>query len=106
MVIPKFRVEQSTEVTVNLDLSTVVDPKKADLSSMTTTKDVALTQLTHNVVFEVDEDGGAKECPCHNKKHIWDPMNFVVDHPFLFYVLDKINESIVVIGRYINPNSK
>ncbi|KAJ6654695.1 hypothetical protein lerEdw1_006656 [Lerista edwardsae] len=106
VVIPKFRVEQSIDVNTYLDLSNVTDPKKADLSATTTTKDIALTQLVHDTVIEVDEEGGEKACNCSKKKHVWDTLQLVADHPFIYYVLHKSTKSIVIFGRFSKPESR
>lgn len=106
VILPKFSVQKSIEVNTYLDLSNVTDPKKADLSASTTTKDIALTHLVHDTFIEIDEEGGGKACNCSKKKHAWNALQFVADHPFIYYVLHKRTKSIVIFGRFSKPDSR
>ncbi|XP_077788755.1 serpin B3-like [Podarcis muralis] len=99
VALPKFSSEKRTEI----DL---VDRKKGDFSGATTTENVVLTQFIHNALFEVDEEGGeeaeAVHCP-KDRRPRREPVKILANHPFLFYVLHKRTQSILVLGRFAKP---
>ncbi|XP_033010507.1 serpin B3-like [Lacerta agilis] len=99
VALPKFSLEKRTEI----DL---IDRKKGDFSGATTTENVVLTQFIHNALFEVDEEGGeeaeAVHCPKDRRPH-QEPVEFRANHSFVFYVLHKHTQSILVLGRFAKP---
>ncbi|XP_060100349.1 serpin B3-like [Heteronotia binoei] len=106
VAIPKFSIEKTAEADKYLNLSQISDSENSDFSGATTVRGVAVSQLVHDTFFEVAEEGGdepaAKEGQASKRQH-HDPVHFVADHPFLFYVLHKNTQSIVLFGRFCKP---
>ncbi|KAL8182584.1 UNVERIFIED_CONTAM: hypothetical protein K2H54_058432 [Gekko kuhli] len=106
VAIPKFSIEKTTDADKYLNLSQITDSEKADISGAVTVHGVALSQLVHDTFFEADEEG-AKE-PAAKEEQVSKgqrsgPVRFVADHPFLFYVLHKFTQSIIIFGRFSKP---
>nr|XP_056710834.1 leukocyte elastase inhibitor-like [Euleptes europaea] len=98
VAIPKFRMEKTAEADKYLNVSQINDAEKADFSGAMAVHGVALSQLVHDTLFEVDEEGGKE--PATKKAQY---QHFVADHPFLFYVLHKFTHSIIIFGRFSKP---
>ncbi|XP_062986360.1 leukocyte elastase inhibitor-like [Elgaria multicarinata webbii] len=104
VVIPKFSLEKSLEVNAYLDLSTLTDPQNPNFSKATTTEGVALTQLVHDMFIEIDEEGCKKAPPCPRDKHqCRKPLKFIAIHPFIFYVLHKVTQTLIALGKFTKP---
>ncbi|XP_042322266.1 serpin B3-like isoform X3 [Sceloporus undulatus] len=104
--IPKFKLEKSYYINEYLDLCDLSDPEKADFSQATTTEGVALTQLVHDAFIEIDEEGGeeAEDCRCpRDRRPCRESLEFVADHPFLYFTLHNCTQSIIALGRFAKP---
>lgn len=103
--IPKFSIEKGFEAIHSINLPRLSDPEQADFSGATTTKHVALTHLFHHTLVEIDEDGEEEEeAPFFPKtKDLLEPVRFEADHPFFFYILEKIFGLPIAMGRISKP---
>ncbi|XP_044280459.1 leukocyte elastase inhibitor-like [Varanus komodoensis] len=109
VLIPKFSIEKCLDANAYLDMSALTDPQKANFSRATTTTGVALSQLVHHTVIEIDEEGGEEpEAPtCHHDTYpCQEPKPFVANHPFVYYVLHKATQSLVALGKFIKPEER
>jgi serpin B len=81
----------------------------ADFSGISETAKLNITDVTHKAYVEVNEEGteaaaatgatiAATSMPLQN------PPVFKADHPFLFLILEKPNNSIIFIGRVSDPS--
>ncbi|XP_042322263.1 serpin B3-like isoform X1 [Sceloporus undulatus] len=104
--IPKFTMEKSYYLSEYLDLHDLSDPEKADFSQATTTEGVALTQLVHDAFLEIDEEGGeeaeAPRCP-RDRRPRREALEFVANHPFLYFVHHNCTQSIIALGKFAKP---
>ncbi|XP_063156277.1 serpin B4-like [Candoia aspera] len=102
--IPKFSLEKSLYLDELLDLLNLSDSERANFSGATTTEGVTLTRFLHDTFIEIDEDGGeeAGSCCFHRHSH-QEPVKFMANHPFIFYLLHKSTESILALGRFAKP---
>ncbi|KAH0617966.1 hypothetical protein JD844_016789 [Phrynosoma platyrhinos] len=104
--IPKFSLEKSLYLNEYVDLHDLSDPEKADFSQATTTEGVSLTQLVHDVFFEINEEGGEEVEAPHwpqNRRPRRESLKFVADHPFLYFVYHNCTQSIVLLGKFAKP---
>ncbi|XP_061466754.1 leukocyte elastase inhibitor-like [Rhineura floridana] len=111
VAIPKIKIEKSILVLNFLEalgLNDVSDPEKADLSGITTTEAVALSEIVHGAALEINEDGGKEPPHCPREGHHVHQacVQFVADHPFLFFVLHNCSNSILFLGRFVKPKEK
>ncbi|XP_053253547.1 serpin B3-like [Podarcis raffonei] len=108
VAIPKTRLEKSIPALKFLEalgLNNASNPEKADLSGITTTEMVAVSEIVHGVALEMDEDGGGEAPHCPRNRHPVSraDVQFVADHPFLFFILHKFTNSILFFGRLAEP---
>nr|XP_060628702.1 serpin B3-like [Anolis sagrei ordinatus] len=106
LFIPKFSLEKKFYLNQCLGLHDLSDPKKADFSQATTTEGVTLTQLVHDAFFEINEEGCEEvEDPrlCRDRRSHRKALEFMVDHPFLYFIYHKCTQSIILFGKFSKP---
>lgn len=105
VALPKFKLEyEKTLNTVLQDLGVKnVFERSADLSGITEEGKLAVSQVVHKAVIEVNEEGteasGATGIVIVPVSAIINEIRFVADHPFLFSIVDKKNDLILFQGR-------
>lgn len=108
--LPKFRFEVTlplTEVLKALGLGIAFDPGAADLSGIAEGAGLFISDVLHKAMIDVNEHGteaaaatlvaiaaAAKPEP---------PVEIRVDRPFLFLIHDRATESILFMGRVMDP---
>jgi serpin B len=109
---PKFKYEYSlglVDSLKDLGMTDAFDPTKADLSGMDGTRDLYITNILHKAIVAVDEAGteaaaatvvivGLTSAPPPEQ-----PLEFRVDRPFLFLIRDNVTNTILFMGRVMNP---
>ena len=110
VALPKFRMTSEfslAEVLKSMGMTDAFDVKEADLSGMTGKKDLFITAVLHKAFVEVNEEGteaaaatgvvvGLTAAPPRQ------PI-FQADHPFLFLIRDLRSNSILFLGRVMDP---
>lgn len=108
---PKFDFEttiDAKDVLVNLGMGDAFDPAVSDFSRMADVEDLHITDVLHKATINVDEQGteaaaatavivGITSAP------IDDPINLVVDRPFLFMIEHTPTGTILFMGRVLQP---
>ena len=84
------------------------DWTRADFSRMTGRPPaeipVAVTDVVHCAVIDVAEEGTEAAAATLKSFHIGGaPPSFVVDRPFLFFVLDEATGAILFQGKIVDP---
>lgn len=102
--LPKFTLETEYEMVQTLQKLglTSVFGENADLSGVTGTNALAVSDVMHKAVVEVNEEGtvaAAATAIRSRMKSFVRTVNFHVDHPFLFYIRDKLTSAIWFIGE-------
>lgn len=108
--LPKFK----TEATYDLknQLSKMGMPlaftNNADFSGITGDKSLAIDKIIHKAVIEVNEEGteaAAATAVTMRKTSIFtDEVRCKADHPFIYLIRDNQTNTILFIGRLMNPN--
>lgn len=109
LTLPKFKVEYSKEMSgdlMDMGAKSIFSPG-ADFSGMTKSKNIYVSQVLHKAVVEVNEEGSEAAAVTgiisNRMRPIFDsPPEVIVDHPFLFAIVDKRNDMILFIGRVAN----
>ena len=83
----------------------------ADFSSITGKKDLCVSDVIQKVFIEVNEKGSeaAAATAVMQSKGISMSIpkpKFVVDHPFLFFIKDKLTNMVLFMGRVVDPTLK
>ena len=108
---PKFKVESSfglAETLAAMGMPDAFDVEKADFSGMTGKPDLYITDVVHKAYVDVNEEGteaaaatgvvmGLKSMPTG------EPLEVKIDHPFLFLIRDVPTNSVLFIGRVVQP---
>ncbi|KAK8757896.1 hypothetical protein V5799_004471 [Amblyomma americanum] len=104
LFLPKFRIEHSValrETLEDLGVKDLFTPGEADLSGAFETGTPSVSDLVHNALVQVHEEGTEPEAAATNAVFqsagpiIGIPMHFVVDRPFMFLI--KMNDPDVIL---------
>ncbi|XP_073753818.1 serpin I2 isoform X2 [Callorhinus ursinus] len=109
--LPRFKVEQKLdfkEALYSLNITEIFSGG-CDLSGITDSAEVFVSQVMQHVFFEINEDGS--EAATSTGMHIPVIMSlaqnkFIANHPFLFIVKNNPTESILFMGRVTNPDTQ
>lgn len=108
--IPKFKMEKRyilNKILIDLGMSDAFDMMLADFSGMTGSKDLYISKVIHQSFVEVNEEGteaAAATAVIMSGKSIA-PMiiEFKADRPFLFIIRDIKTNTILFMGRFVEP---
>ncbi len=92
----------------SLGMTAAFDPSQADFSGMDGAKDLYISDVVHKAYVAVDENGteaaaatgivvGTTSMPVEIKQ-------MVLDHPFIFLIRDIATNTIIFLGRTMNPS--
>nr|ABI26640.1 HSP47 [Carassius auratus] len=104
--LPKVSVEVSHDLQkhlTELGLTEAVDKAKADLSNISGKKDLYLSNVFHASAMEWDTEGNPPDTSIYGTDKLKTPKLFYADHPFIFLVKDKKTNSILFMGRLVQP---
>jgi serpin B len=108
--LPKFKVDsafQLQEPLKKLGMTDAFDREHADFSGINGKKDLAITAVVHKAFVEIDEKGteasAATAVVISSRGLSEKPIDFRVDHPFIFLIRDNQSGTILFLGRVINP---
>jgi len=110
LYLPKFRLETGSDLTTpcgNLGMKDAFTPEKADFRGMGRRRgDLWISQIRHTACVEVNEEGTAAAAATGiemaTKAFRPEPV-FRADHPFLFLIRDSRRNTILFLGRMVNP---
>jgi serpin B len=102
--IPKFRQQSKykidnlfknlgmTEIFNNADFSEIIQPTEIG-------DDVFISDIIHHTFLVVDESGESNnEKP--QKQHNFSSINFIANHPFIYYIRYKPTNTVILVGQY------
>ncbi|OCT74464.1 leukocyte elastase inhibitor-like [Xenopus laevis] len=105
--LPKFTLKDSYKLKSQLagmGMWDIFDAVSADLTGMSASNDLFLSEVIHKSFVEVNEEG--TEAAVHTSAEIAQncmTMEFNADHPFLFLIRHNATKSILFFGRYSSP---
>ena len=104
LMIPKFKMEYGikdiTDELKALGLDTIFD-ERADLSSIK--DDIYVSSVLHKAVIEVNEKGSEAAGVTVVEMRvtsIMEPVTFIADRPFFFFIGEEESDTILFIGKY------
>ncbi|MGY5877135.1 MAG: serpin family protein, partial [Candidatus Thorarchaeota archaeon] len=107
--IPRFKVTQSFtlgDVLQEMGMKAAFS-SDADFSKMTSEPGVYIGEVIHKAFVDVNEVGteaaAATAVVTLGKGPAPKPTVFTANHPFLFMIRDKLTDSILFLGRVVNP---
>ena len=107
--IPKFKTTCEFELSgtlYDMGMPSAFSLPPADFSGMTGTKDLFISKVIHKAYVDVNEEGteaAAATAVVMMKSVAVMPLIFRADHPFVFLIRENYTESILFIGRIVDP---
>lgn len=106
--LPRFKLEESYNLNSHLARLGIEDlfNSKADLSGMSGARDLFISKVVHKSFVEVNEEGteaAAATAGIATFCMLMPEENFVVDHPFIFFIRHNPSTSILFLGRLSSP---
>ncbi|XP_036902497.1 serpin I2 [Sturnira hondurensis] len=109
--LPRFKVEQKLdfkEALYSLNITEIFSGG-CDLSGITDSSEVYVSQVMQQVFFEINEDGS--EAATSTGVHMPVIMSlarnqFTANHPFLFIMKNNPTDSVLFMGRVTNPDTQ
>lgn len=111
--LPKFKMEMRFSLKEALEQLGMEDAfdSHANFVGIDGMRDLVLQKVIHQVYFELDEKGvtaaaataagiGATAMPPSNP-----PIDLIVDHPFLFFIVDLKSQEMLFMGKVVQPNA-
>ncbi len=107
---PKFSLTeefQLKETLRDMGMTTAFERDRADFSRMNGSRDLFLSAVVHKAVMEVNEQGTtAAAATGAVMVTVSMPKPFRIDHPFVFLIRDSRTNSILFMGRVVEPIAK
>ena len=107
---PKFKIESQFSLGQTLALMGMpdaFDPELADFSAMVGQKELYISAVIHKAFLEVNEEGSEAAAATGVVVSVTSiapsPPIFKADHPFVFFIRDNKSQSILFLGRVLNP---
>ena len=111
--LPKFKMTTDFELAEYLKKMGMPDAfslPPADFSGITGVKDLYISNVIHKAFVAVDEEGTEAAAATAVVMKLTSvpapPKVFRADHPFIFIIRDNHSESILFMGRVMNPEDK
>ncbi|EMP36655.1 Leukocyte elastase inhibitor [Chelonia mydas] len=106
--LPKFKMENSYDLKSDLSglgLQDIFDSGKADLSGMSGSQGLFLSEIVHKSFIEVNEEGTEAAAATAGIAVFCMLLeeDFNADHPFLYFIRHNPTQSVLFFGRYASP---
>lgn len=110
--LPRFKFETKyllggeSGVLARMGMPSAFSEVKANLSGMTGKPDLYVTEVVHQAVVEVNEEGteaAAATGAVVGLKAVMERPVFRADHPFIFLIQERQTGAILFLGRVVNP---
>ena len=110
--LPKF--EMTSEFALGdtlaaMGMTDAFSPGAADFSGINGSRNLSVSAVVHKAFIQLDEEGteaAAATGVVVGETAVGDPPpEFRADHPFLFLIRDNVTESILFLGRVIEPEA-
>ncbi|KAL4000757.1 serpin B [Sarotherodon galilaeus] len=107
--LPRFKMEEKYDlekILTKMGMEDAFDIYKSDFSGMSPANELILSKVVHKAFVDVNEEGteaAAATGVAMEVRSITIPVEFVADHPFIFFIRHKPTKSILFVGRYGSP---
>ena len=109
LFLPRFEYESEwnlSDTLKEMGMPEAFEDGAADFTGMTGTRDLAISAVLHKAFIGVDESGteaAAATAVIMGTRSAAMPMEVHIDRPFVFIIYDKPTQTILFIGRVLNP---
>ena len=107
--IPKFKTEATYDLKIHLSKMgmPVAFTNNADFSGITGDKSLAIDKVIHKAYIDVNEEGteaaAATAVTMRKTSMMLDEVRFKADHPFIYLIRDNETNTILFVGRLMDP---
>uniref|UniRef100_A0A669BAM7 Serpin B6 n=1 Tax=Oreochromis niloticus TaxID=8128 RepID=A0A669BAM7_ORENI len=107
--LPRFKMEEKYDlekILTKMGMENAFDIYKSDFSGMSPANELIVSKVVHKAFVDVNEEGteaAAATGVAMEVRSITIPVEFVADHPFIFFIRHKPTKSILFVGRYCSP---
>ncbi|KFP24647.1 Leukocyte elastase inhibitor A [Colius striatus] len=107
--LPRFKLEGTfnlNEVLQEMGMTDIFNESKADLSAMSFSKSLVLSNVVHKTYVEVNEEGtvaAASTGAAIVRRCVPLTEVFLADHPFLFFIRHNPTNTILFFGKLCSP---
>jgi len=108
--IPKFKTESTYDLKDYLSKMgmPIAFTNNADFSGITGDRSLAIDKVIHKAYIDVNEEGteaaAATAVTMRKTAMLLDEVIFKADHPFIYLIRDNETNTILFVGRLMNPN--
>ncbi|XP_006025020.1 serpin B10-like isoform X1 [Alligator sinensis] len=109
MFLPRFKMEEGYNLKSTLSsmgMPNAFSMGKADFTGMSERNELVLSQVFHKCFVEINEEGteaAAATSAAMMARSLMSTVQFVADHPFLFFIRHNNTKSILFFGRFCSP---
>jgi len=109
--LPKFKFEYKNKLNdelINMDMGIAFDPYNADFSKINPLEQLFISRVIHKSFIEVNEEGTEAAAVtmvemCNTSTGEETGIHFYVNQPFIFAIKEKYTNTIVFIGKVMEP---
>jgi len=107
--LPKFKATcefELSKILSDMGMPSAFSLPPADFSGMTGKKDLFISKVIHKAFVDVNEEGteaAAATAVVMEQLSVSKPLIFRANHPFVFLIRENKTESILFIGRIVDP---
>lgn len=107
VTLPRFTITQNQNLDAllaSLGITTVFTPDQADLSGIDGARDLYLDKVFHDATITVDEQGAEAAAATGGGVTVASlPPSLKADHSFIYVLYDNVTNSILFMGRLVDP---
>jgi serine protease inhibitor len=108
VVLPRFSVRSRLDLVPlfqSLGVHDLFDASKADLSGISAAPGLYVDTFVHEAWVQVDEEGTeAAAATGAAVREVLGSLPIVCDHPFLFFIRDRVSGALLFAGRVNDPS--
>uniref|UniRef100_A0A452IT02 Serpin domain-containing protein n=1 Tax=Gopherus agassizii TaxID=38772 RepID=A0A452IT02_9SAUR len=109
VALPRFKIETSAQLNKYLKalgMTDVFHQRVSDLSGMAEVGRLFVSHIVHKAYIEVNEEGTVAAAATGigiSTTSLRIPVQFIADHPFLFFIRHQKTKCILFYGRFSSP---
>ncbi|XP_030612183.1 leukocyte elastase inhibitor-like [Archocentrus centrarchus] len=107
--LPRFKMEEKYDLKkllTSMGMEDAFDSSKSNFSGMSPANDLFVSKVVHKAFVDVNEEGteaAAATGIAIGVTSITIPVEFIADHPFLFFIRHNTTKNILFVGRFCSP---
>jgi serpin B len=108
ILMPRLKITQSFNLSrtlTTMGMPSLFSETDSDLSGMSRTNDLFVSDVVHEATIEVNEEGTeAAAATAVRVRTKSQPPSFRADHPFLYLIIENRTGSMLFLGRVVDPS--